>query len=125
MTDELHNILRPERTIGDDDAHTLLQYAVNSHPDAWHAYLFIRQRYGVGDACTYLSGLADDRLRRLAVVMPRLESEVEEREHPCPRPVVAPEANTVNITTSGGQIFNTPLDPNMLSYLTEQRNTAI
>ena len=125
MTDELHDILRPERTIGDDDAHGLLLYAVTTHPDAWQAYLFIRQHHGVEEACTYLSGLGDDRLHRLAVALPRLESEVEEREHPCPRPVVAPEAGTVNITTSGGQMFSGLIDPKMLSYLTEQRNTTI
>ena len=125
MTDELHDILRPERTIGDDDAHGLLLYAVTTHPDAWQAYLFIRQHHGVEEACTYLSGLGDDRLYRLAVVMPRLEREVEEREQPHEKLEVASHANTAIITTSGGQMFNGLIDPKMLSYLTEQRNTTI
>lgn len=104
MTDEILNILRPERTIDDDEALRLLREAESGHPEAWQAYQFIRARLGIDEACQYLTTLPDENLHRLALVMPRLERETEQSLHPQEKPVIAPAASSVSIAMQGGAV---------------------
>jgi hypothetical protein len=106
MTDSILDILCPERTIDDDEALRLLQYAKDKHPDAWTAFRFLLNGHGVEEACRYLMLIGDVKLHRLAEVMPRLQREKDEKLHPQLQPMVAPRARQVLMAVQGGKVMN-------------------
>lgn len=122
MTDDMLDILCPERTIHDDEARSLLQYASGQHPESWHAFQFIRENCGIETACNFLRSTDDHRLHRLALVMPRLEREMEEQLHPKVQPMIAPDAKSVSIAMQGGAVHYGTTEMQEGPYIPEQHN---
>lgn len=82
MTDSIRNLLDPGSTSSDDEALSLLAYAIKKKSLVWDMVLFLRRHGQLDLAIDWLREQGDKRLNRLAEILPRLFEELDQKEVP-------------------------------------------